>query len=301
MEKNDILLMDEFSMITRRWYDQARQQFKHIFLFGDLMQLPPIDDDGIDVSRVSTLTLQRSMRTQTLQEEQQYVRAHGLFPTQNTLHFANTQEMPLADVAAKIVNNPVNVGVLVWRNATRQKINLLCNPESNLGVNVPVAVLMSSYDVHEDCETDAMLLEKKPHIKDTADWYSGCTYSKSERLVIQSIRPHTQFAAVSVVTFHGHTKPAYVVKDKADFFRFRYIPFSKEARYRHKDEGVYPIPLLWVELAYAQTCHKWQGSEVKNLIIVNEIPTGRFDSWKWRYTAITRAAEKCIVVSKLQN
>lgn len=297
---HDILLMDEFSMVTRRWYDQARQQFKHIFLFGDLMQLPPIEDEGIDVSRAVMFTLHRTMRTQTLQEEQQYVRRCGQFPIQNTPHFVHTREMTAGDVAEKIANNPVNVAVLVWRNVTRQRINLLCNPDESLAPNVPVAVVMSTYDVHEDSETDEMMLERKPFMADMSDWYSGCTYSKSERLVIDSIRRHSQFPTVSVVTFHGHWKPAYIVQNKADFFRYRYIPFSKEAMRVYKPEGQYPIPLLWVELAYAQTCHKWQGSEVKNLIIVNEIRDEIADAWKWRYTAITRASEKCIVVKSLK-
>jgi len=299
-ETQGFLLMDEFSMVTKRWYDQARQQYKHIFLFGDLMQLPPIDDDGIDISRAVTFTLNRTMRTQTLQTEQHYVRKYGRFPVENTSHFVNTQDMLVSDIAAKVANNPVNVAVLVWRNVTRQRINQLCNPENKLAMNVPVAVLMSSNDVHEDDDSDAAMLKKKSFIRDTAEWYTGCTYSKSERLVIETIRPHTHVGAISVVTFHGRRKPAYIVQNKADFFRYRYLPFAKETRSTQKADDIFPVPLLWVELAYAQTCHKWQGSEVKNLIIVNEMPTAVADSWKWRYTAITRATEKCIVVNKIK-
>jgi len=294
-------LMDEFSMVTKKWYEQAKKQFRHIFLFGDLMQLPPIEDDGIDLTGATYFTLERVMRTQSLQNEQHYVRKYGVFPIENTSHYCNTPTMPILDIAAKIANAPIDVSVLVWRNVTRQKINKLCNPTNTLGPDVPISVVMSSYDVHEEGEQDESMLTKNPFIADSNDWYSGSTYSKSERLVISSIRPSQHAGNLFIAEFHGHRKPAYVVLDKADFYRHRYVPFTKGSRDAFKPDGLFPIPLLWVECAYAQTCHKWQGSAVKNLIIVNEIPTGIANSWKWRYTAITRASEKCIVVNKLQN
>ena len=177
--------------------------------------------------------------------------------------------------------------------------NALPNPNDIFDVNVPVAVCMTTSDVHEESEQDEAMLAKKPFIENDSDWYTGSTYSKSERLVIETIRPSTVSEAVSVVTFYGQSKPAFLVTNKADFYRFRFLPFQKDICQTHKVTGIFPVPLLFVELAYAQTCHKWQGSAIKNLIIINEMPNGKDDAWKWRYTAITRASEKCIVVNRL--
>lgn len=47
---------------------------------------------------------------------------------------------------------------------------------------------------------------------------------------------------------------------------------------------------------YALTCHKSQGSQWDNVMIFDEGAVFREDAWRWRYTAITRAAQKVTVV-----
>jgi exodeoxyribonuclease-5 len=47
---------------------------------------------------------------------------------------------------------------------------------------------------------------------------------------------------------------------------------------------------------YAITCHKSQGSQWENVLVFDEAASFREDAWRWRYTAITRAATKLTVV-----
>lgn len=47
---------------------------------------------------------------------------------------------------------------------------------------------------------------------------------------------------------------------------------------------------------YALTCHKSQGSQWDSVMIFDESAVFRDDAWRWRYTAITRAAEMVTVV-----
>jgi hypothetical protein len=49
-------------------------------------------------------------------------------------------------------------------------------------------------------------------------------------------------------------------------------------------------------LAYAVTCHKYQGSECKVVLVVAE-RSGRLASREWIYTALSRATELCVAVS----
>lgn len=51
-----------------------------------------------------------------------------------------------------------------------------------------------------------------------------------------------------------------------------------------------PRDLVWLDLAYAVTCHKSQGSEWDNILVINE--SFGPDKQRWTYTAITRAAKK---------
>lgn len=51
-----------------------------------------------------------------------------------------------------------------------------------------------------------------------------------------------------------------------------------------------------VALAYAMTCHKAQGSEYRNVVVVAHASNLRMMTREWLYTAITRAKEKVILL-----
>jgi exodeoxyribonuclease-5 len=50
------------------------------------------------------------------------------------------------------------------------------------------------------------------------------------------------------------------------------------------------------DFGYALTCHKAQGSQWNDVMILDESYCFRQDRWRWLYTAITRAAEQVTVV-----
>ncbi len=63
-----------------------------------------------------------------------------------------------------------------------------------------------------------------------------------------------------------------------------------------RDEGdEEESPSNW-DLAYACTCHKFQGSECSVVIVVVE-PAGKLGSREHLYTALSRARELCIVIA----
>lgn len=51
-----------------------------------------------------------------------------------------------------------------------------------------------------------------------------------------------------------------------------------------------------VELAYAVTCHRLQGSTIKNVIVLLDYSAFTLLSKQWVYTAITRASQKCVLM-----
>jgi exodeoxyribonuclease-5 len=64
----------------------------------------------------------------------------------------------------------------------------------------------------------------------------------------------------------------------------------EEARQRVRDED-----MCFFDYGYCITCHKSQGSEWKNIIVVEQPWAEKyFEIARWRYTAITRAAERLV-------
>ena len=55
------------------------------------------------------------------------------------------------------------------------------------------------------------------------------------------------------------------------------------------------IPIKPFEYAYAITCHKSQGSEYNKVLVLEENWPGQ-EHKRWLYTAVTRAADKLVLV-----
>lgn len=53
-----------------------------------------------------------------------------------------------------------------------------------------------------------------------------------------------------------------------------------------------------IELAYATTCHRLQGSTIKNVIVLLDYSAYSLLSLQWLYTAITRASQRCILMAQ---
>jgi exodeoxyribonuclease V len=47
---------------------------------------------------------------------------------------------------------------------------------------------------------------------------------------------------------------------------------------------------------YALTCHKSQGSEYENVLVIDQSSVFRENAVNWLYTAVTRASKKLVLV-----
>lgn len=82
----------------------------------------------------------------------------------------------------------------------------------------------------------------------------------------------------------------YTVKELVEDL---HVPESKLMRIEgFTAEGIFPL-FAW---AYAITCHKAQGSEWPTVVVLDESSTFGVHADQWLYTAITRAADKVVVL-----
>jgi len=91
---------------------------------------------------------------------------------------------------------------------------------------------------------------------------------------------------------NGHSMPVMdVIDDSGDEFEsLRYAPeqFGEEATLRDNRKE----KTLW-DFGYALTCHRCQGSEFSRVLVLEQIAP-KWDPRRWRYTAVTRAADELV-------
>lgn len=95
--------------------------------------------------------------------------------------------------------------------------------------------------------------------------------------------------AVSYMTLDSLDEPGLRVHANTPhrFFSIDTAKQKLERDERHLDE---------FDFGYAITCHKAQGSQWDRVVVYDQSGVFREDSAKWLYTAVTRAADKLIVV-----
>jgi exodeoxyribonuclease-5 len=90
-------------------------------------------------------------------------------------------------------------------------------------------------------------------------------------------------------------------KDDPNFWRMRKARnemIAHNCHHRLREDGVVPIGIntklrvAEIDFAYALTVHKMQGSQSRNIVIVDQSYVFRDQASRWLYTGITRAVDK---------
>jgi exodeoxyribonuclease-5 len=75
--------------------------------------------------------------------------------------------------------------------------------------------------------------------------------------------------------------------------RFESLPYAPEQFGEEKTlRDVRKEKTLW-DFGYALTCHRVQGSEFGRVLVLEQI-SNKWDPKRWRYTAVTRAADEIV-------
>jgi ATP-dependent exoDNAse (exonuclease V) alpha subunit len=98
---------------------------------------------------------------------------------------------------------------------------------------------------------------------------------------------------VSKIVAEYHDKWECHVQDELGKMKYN-LPIWKFPFQNDMEKDTYiPKDVVYCDFGYAITCHKSQGSEWPYVIVYDEwMPPKVWDMKRWRYTAITRAADK---------
>lgn len=250
-EVRGLTIVDEASMINRQLHEALEEACEKILYVGDHGQLEPIGYDP-GLMKEPEIKLEKIHRQA---EGSEIIRfAHFLREGNRPgcWHFG-------ADVSDVVPQNFSNFDALiVGLNATRHKFNAYVRHHRGFSGDLPNAG-----------ETLICLQNNRD-----LGIFNGM------QIVVDEIEQLNETSARVWFWDSNQFKRSVPI----------YLPQLASGEKYFRDDGIREL-FGFFDWGYTLTCHKAQGSEWKNVCVVEET-YGGWDLQRWRYTAVTRASEK---------
>ena len=199
--------------------------------------------------------------------------------------------------------NQISTGMLVWAdqvlcatNKTRESINMtmrhLKGFEGLPQIGDKMICLRNYWDILSD---DNYI----PLVNGTIGYIQSIEEDILPVYYYRKFVRNVELFKVTILTDNGETYSDIYLDKNYLLTGKKSLTYKEEARIKRQAEH-YPrfnkIPQDWT-YGYAITCHKSQGSEWDNVLVIEEnFPFGRDEHARWVYTACTRAAEKLVLL-----
>ena len=287
-----IVVIDEVSMVPDSMIQQLFRYSCYVIALGDPFQLPPVTkDDANTLLDKPHVFLNEIMRQA---QESEIIRVSMDIREGKDLSLFDGKEVKVFDKSQFTTDMMLWADqVLVGTNATR--INLNNTMRDMLGrtggpqEGDKVICLKNEWDIMAD-NYDPLVNGTIGFLKNPYSTYvTFPRYLGGHRFeVLQS-----DFVTDGGATFTdlNMDKKMIMTGDKCCDWKTAYAIGRNQA---HK----YKLPKEFT-YGYAITCHKSQGSQWDKVLIVEEkFPFDKTEHARWLYTAVTRAAEKAVIIRK---
>lgn len=300
----DLVIVDESSMVSRDIFEDLLWYGKPIICIGDHGQLPPISEDSFNLMNNPEIKLEVIHRYDN-SEESPLLKISFLARTEGKIPFGVYGDGVLKvdpksshiTPFVKKMGNFENSFCVVGLNDTRVKMNKkfrswLKKPECPV-VGDRIICLKNNKNASDLPIYNGMIgtiTEKFSHEK---CYDISCKFDGEKRLYSGYINK-TNFNAIKM------PKPEFIYKTEMVKWKRQNTCgdyFTVNNNIIRKKEKVY---LDNFDYAYCITCHKSQGSEMENVMVIEEkCPYwSDGDMWnRWLYTAVTRSRKNLLIVS----
>ena len=289
-----VIVVDEVSMAPKTLIDLLFTHHVYVICLGDPGQLPPIDkNEDNHLLDHPHIFLDEIMRQA---QESEIIQLTMKIRHQEPIDYFNGKEVKI------IPYSELNTGVLQWgdqiltaTNAKRQAINnqmrqLLNYPD--VPVDGDKVICLRNYWDDFSKEGDPLINGTIGILKNSFQ-----TWRQIPPIVRSNIKKFDVLTSDLVIP---DTNDVYNLVDmdhqmiltgnKCCDWKLSY----KLGRLRSKYGEIVPKEFAY---AYAITCHKAQGSEWNNVVVLEEqFPFDKNEHARWLYTACTRASEKLVLV-----
>lgn len=289
-----VIVVDEVSMAPKTLIDLLFTHHVYVICLGDPGQLPPIDkNEDNHLLDHPHIFLDEIMRQA---QESEIIQLTMKIRHQEPIDYFNGKEVKI------IPYSELNTGVLQWgdqiltaTNAKRQAINnqmrqLLNYPDTPVDGD-KVICLRNYWDDFSE-EGDPLINGTIGVLKNSFQTWRQIppivrsNIKKFDVLTSDLVIPDTD----DVYNLVDMDHQMILTGNKCCDWKLSY----KLGRLRSKYGEIVPKEFAY---AYAITCHKAQGSEWNNVVVLEEqFPFDKNEHTRWLYTACTRASEKLVLV-----
>lgn len=276
------------------WEEVINKTVCKIVLIGDVNQLPPVEvDEGAKVFSFlnyfhklpADVTLNTIYRQQAgsgiLKAAKQIMQYSGLtYPSSYDNYHLIERTVPFAkrtnnDTVDMILMSLAGFQIVAWRNIEVKEINTLIRAHKFGFQNQKSSNYLPRLG-------EIMMLTGK-HTTDC-----GGTLYKGDKVEVLSIHSYSKDGIVLATLKDISTSAVY---DNVRIDIRALLPDTMVRALKLKKPNLTTCKLTYI---YAITCHTAQGGQWDNVLVVDSGVS--IDRQKWRYTAVTRASEVCIVM-----
>ena len=289
----DLVVVDEISMVPGKFIELLFSYNCHVICLGDPYQLPPIDkNDANTLLDNPHIFLDEIMRQEA---ESEIIQLTMKIRNGEDIPFMHGKEVIVAPKAELVTGHLTWADIIICatnktrHDMNRQKRELL----GYSGVLQTGERIIVKRNYWEDCDEDGNALVNGT-VGTVANPYESFvripSYVKNNRRDLPLIGCiFTPDGGKSFDTFE--IDKDYLLKEEPCVdWRVSY----QLGKLKPKIGDILPKQATY---GYALTCHAAQGSEFDKVLVIEEsFPFDKTEHQRWLYTAVSRSAEKCILV-----
>jgi exodeoxyribonuclease-5 len=267
-----LLVIDECSMVDAELAAIVLSFGTRVLVIGDPAQLPPVGGGGYFTERTPDWMLTEVHRqaresgilrlATDIREGRGYDRSPGAYgPDVEVMAFAS-----LDAESFTCIDNDADQ-IIVGTNVRRHAMNDFCRGVRGFTAPLPARLdkLVCLRNDHQKGLQNGNLYRVQAAPRVGGDWCE-LEIKPDDGGLVQSVVAHTHH-------FLGNESALEA------------MPWREQKRRQSFDYG------------YAITCHKSQGSQWNNVVVVDDSRVFREDAKRWLYTAVTRAAQHLVMVT----
>lgn len=301
----DLIIIDESSMVSKDIFDDILEYHIPIICIGDHGQLPPVSNDDFNLMSNPEIKLEKIHRYDS-SEESPLLKISMMARLEGKIPFG-----VYGDGVLKVKPDDSNVSKFVKLMGNFENSFCVCGfNDTRISMNKKFRkYLKKTEDV--PCVGDRVICLRNN--KNAADLpiYNGMigtirskfTYSNCYDINCEFDGEKDIYkGAISKKNFNSSKKLEYETILKSDIIKWRkqrscgdYFTVNNHLIRSNKK-----VVLDNFDYAYAITCHKSQGSEMENVMVLEQ----KCEYWeynRWLYTAVTRSRKNLIIVSNESN